>query len=367
MNSRERVLKALKIVPGTPDRVPIQFDLCKQHLEYFGNKLGIPVNITDNLYEDVTWRISGNEIRVAMGSDVVVVGASVADGFKREERSDGTWLNEYGMVMRQGPIYVDVVGYPLAEAQTKADVDAYHFPDPADPSRYKEVERLVAEYKDRYFIIGDIEVTIFSLAQQLVGLEKFLIDMMLEAEYVKPLFQKCAEFQTQVAAELIKRGVDAIWYGDDFGTQNSLLMPPDIFKDQVKPWYKNMNLELKKLNPDIVLILHSDGAVAPLLPDIKDMGFEVFNPVQPDVPGHSAKEIKDGFGDMFAFWGAIDQQKLLPFGTDEELEADIIDKMHVLGAGGGYMIAPAHIIQSDVTPERVEKFIELCKKYGTIY
>ena len=97
--------------------------------------------------------------------------------------------------------------------------------------------------------------------------------MMLEAEYVQPLFRKCAEFQTKVAAELIKRGVDAIWYGDDFGTQNSLLMPPDIFTEQVKPWYKNMNQELKKLNPDIVLILHSDGAVAPLLPDIKDMGF----------------------------------------------------------------------------------------------
>lgn len=367
MNSRERVLKALKIVPGLPDRVPIQFDLCKQHLEYFGKKLSLPVSITDNLYEDVTWRISGNEIRIAMGSDVVVVGAAVADDFTREVRDDGTWLNEYGMVMRQGPIYVDVVGYPLANAQTQADVDAYNFPDPYAPERYREVERLVAEYKDRYFIIGDIEVTIFSLAQQLVGLEKLLIDMMLGAEYVLPLFKKCAEFQTKVAAELIKRGVDAIWYGDDFGTQNSLLMPPDIFKEQVKPWYTQMNQELKKLNPDIVLILHSDGAVAPLLPDVKEMGFEVFNPVQPDVPGHSAKEIKDGFGNMFAFWGAIDQQKLLPFGTDEELEADIVDKINTLGAGGGYMIAPAHIIQSDVSPERVEKFIELCKKHAFIY
>ena len=367
MNSRERVLKALKIVPGLPDRVPIQFDLCKQHLEYFGKKLSLPVSITDNLYEDVTWRISGNEIRIAMGSDVVVVGAAVADDFTREVRDDGTWLNEYGMVMRQGPIYVDVVGYPLANAQTQADVDAYNFPDPYAPGRYREVERLVAEYKDRYFIIGDIEVTIFSLAQQLVGLEKLLIDMMLGAEYVQPLFKKCAEFQTKVAAELIKRGVDAIWYGADFGTQNSLLMPPDIFKEQVKPWYTQMNQELKKLNPDIVLILHSDGAVAPLLPDVKEMGFEVFNPVQPDVPGHSAKEIKDGFGNMFAFWGAIDQQKLLPFGTDEELEADIVDKINTLGAGGGYMIAPAHIIQSDVSPERVEKFIELCKKHAFIY
>ncbi|MDD2598665.1 MAG: hypothetical protein PHO37_05525 [Kiritimatiellae bacterium] len=70
------------------------------------------------------------------------------------------------------------------------------------------------------------------------------------------------------------------------------------------------------------------------------------------------------FGDIFAFWGAIDQQYLLPRGTDAELEADIIEKITVLGAEGGYMISPAHILQSDVAPERVEKFISLCKQHG---
>ena len=366
MNSRERVLRAFKILPGLPDRVPVQFDLSKRHLEHFSSKLGIPVRITDNLYEDVTWRISGNEIRTAMGSDVVITGASVSDDFQIIKDADGTWLNEYGMRMRQGQVYVEVVGYPLANAQTKADIDAYQFPDPYAPGRYRDAERLIGQYKKDYLVFGDVEVTIFSLAQQLVGLEKLLIDMMLEAEYVQPLFEKCTGFQTKVATELIRRGVDAIWYGDDFGTQNSLLMPPDIFVSQVKPWYKKMNDELKRLNPDVILILHSDGAVAPLLKDIKEMGFEIFNPVQPDVPGHSAKDIKDGFGDMFAFWGAIDQQHLLPCGTDEQLEADIKEKVGTLGANGGYMIAPAHIIQDDVSHERVETFIRLSKEHGAI-
>jgi uroporphyrinogen decarboxylase len=68
--------------------------------------------------------------------------------------------------------------------------------------------------------------------------------------------------------------------------------------------------------------------------------------------------MKIGFGDKFSFWGAIDQQDLLPNGTDEELENDIIEKIKILGKNGGYMISPAHIIQNDVSPERVEKFIE---------
>ena len=74
--------------------------------------------------------------------------------------------------------------------------------------------------------------------------------------------------------------------------------------------------------------------------------------------------MKDNFGDKFAFWGAIDQQDLLPKGTDSELEEDIIEKISILGKNGGYMIAPAHIIQNDVSPERVLRFIELCKING---
>ena len=86
--------------------------------------------------------------------------------------------------------------------------------------------------------------------------------------------------------------------------------------------------------------------------------------VQPGVPGHLPKDMKERFGEKFAFWGAIDQQDLLPRGTDDELEKDIIEKISILGKGGGYMIAPAHIIQNDVSPERVLKFIEICKKHG---
>ena len=116
--------------------------------------------------------------------------------------------------------------------------------------------------------------------------------------------------------------------------------------------------------PDIIPILHCDGAVADLLVDIREIGFEVFNPVQPNVPGHLPHDMKDNFGHLFNFWGAIDQQDLLPNGTDEALEADIIEKIQILGKGGGYMIAPAHILQHDMKPERVLKFIELCKIHG---
>jgi uroporphyrinogen decarboxylase len=299
-----------------------------------------------------------------MGSDVVITGASVSDNYKIIKDADGTWLNEYRMRMRQGDIYVEVVDYPLANAETKGDVEAYQFPDPDARGRFRDAEALVKRYHDNFLVFGDIEVTVFSLAHQLAGMEKLLIDMMMEAEYVVPLFEACAEFQTQMGLRLIDKGVDAIWFGDDFGTQVSLIIPPEIFRSQLKPVYKRMIDRFKAAKPDIIPILHCDGAVADLLDDIRDIGFEVFNPVQPGVPGHLPQDMKNNFGDKFSFWGAIDQQDLLPNGSDEELERDIIEKMRILGKNGGYMIAPAHIIQNDVSPTRVKKFIELCLVNG---
>ncbi len=364
MNSRERVLKAFRAIPGLPDRVPIQFDLCRQLADHFGKEMGIRVNYTENLYEDVTYRISANELRVAMGSDVVITGASVSDDYKIVKDEKGCWFNEYQMKMRQGDIYVEVMEYPLANAETKADIDGYRFPDPDAPGRFRDAEALIKKYHDNYLIFGDIEVTIFSLAHQLVGMEKLLIDMMMEAEYVIPLFEACAEFQTQIGLRLIEKGVDAIWFGDDFGTQTSLIIPPETFREQLKPHYKKMIDRFKELKPDIIPILHCDGAVAGLLDDIREIGFEVFNPVQPGVPGHLPQDMKEHFGDKFSFWGAIDQQDLLPNSTDEELEINIIENISILGKGGGYMIAPAHILQNDVSPERVLRFIDLCKIHG---
>jgi len=364
MNSRERVLRAFGKIKGLPDRIPVQFDLCRQLSDYFGEKLDIPVHYTENLYEDVTYRISANELRTAMGSDVVITGTSVSDDFKIVKNPDGTWLNEYQMRMRQGDVYVEVVDYPLAHAQTKADINSYNFPDPDAPGRFRDTEKLVKKFHNEYLITGDIEVTVFSLAHQLAGMEKLLIDMMMETEYVIPLFEACAEFQTQVGLRLIEKGVDAIWFGDDLGTQTNLIIPLETFRDQLKPVYQKMVDRFMEAKPDIIPILHCDGAVAELLDDIHEIGFEVFNPVQPGVPGHLLRDMKSRFGDKFSFWGAIDQQDLLLNGTDEELENDIIEKMKILGKNGGYMVSPAHIIQNDVDPERVEKFIELCLKHG---
>ena len=112
----------------------------------FSKELSIPAYYTENLYEDVTYRISANELRTAMGSDVVATVVSVSDEYKIEPDEKGHWLNEYQMKMRQGDIYVEVVDYPLANAQSKSDIDNFTFPDPDAPGRYRDAEAQVKKY-----------------------------------------------------------------------------------------------------------------------------------------------------------------------------------------------------------------------------
>ena len=122
--------------------------------------------------------------------------------------------------------------------------------------------------------------------------------------------------------------------------------------------------ELKALNPEIIIIMHSDGAVAPLIDDFIEMGIEVYNPVQPNVPGSGPKELADKYGGGISFFGGIDQQVLLPSGDKVALKKEIQERAAVFGARCGYLMAPAHIVQVDTSPEMVTTMISAVKELG---
>ena len=363
MNSKQRVLTALTR-HGLPDRVPLQFDLSRALADQFSARAGIPTHYTTAYYEDVTYRLSNNDLRVAMGSDCVIVGAGLPRDYQHPVDVNGHVTNEFGMKMRPGPIYMDVIAHPFASVTEPQQVHDFPFPDPLAEGRYDDAAYYIDKYEDDYFIVGDMELTMFDMMQQLVGLEKLLVDMAKNEPYVEVLIDKCKDFALAVGKKLVAMGVHGIWAGDDFGAQNGMLISPRMWRKYFKERYRQVYAELKAVNPDVIICQHCDGAVAPILGDWIEVGLEVFNPVQPNVPGHEPEDLKTKFGDRMSFWGAIDQQKLLPFGTPKEIEADVKSKIEVLGRGGGYMVAPAHIIQADTSPENVEAFIATVKKHG---
>ena len=357
MNSKQRVLTALKR-QGQPDRVPLQFDLSRSLVNKFAEKYGVPADFTTSYYEDVTYRISANDLRVAMGSDCVVVGASLPRGYRHPVDDNACIINEFGMKMREGPIYMEVVEHPLAAVKDAGQVNDFQFPDPLAEGRYDDAARFIEKYRHSYFIVGDMELTMFDMMAQLVGLEKLLLDMAMDEPYVEALIDKTMNFALAVGKRLVSMGVGGISAGDDFGSQNGLLISPPMWRRYFKERYREVYAQLKAVNPGVMIMQHSDGAVASILGEWIEVGLEVFNPVQPNVPGHSPEELKDKFGGKVSFWGAIDQQSLLPFGTPAQIEADVKAKIAVLGRDGGYMVAPAHIIQAGTPLENVEALIK---------
>lgn len=364
MTSKERVLAALRRGSSPPDRVPLQFDLCRLLLETLGAIHRIPIHYTDAWYEDLTYRISGNELRVAMGSDCVVVGIGLPSGYQHRTEANGDIVNEFGMKLRQGLHWVELVESPLRHVTTVAEVEDFQFPDPLAAGRYDDAASYIEKYGRDYFVIGDIEITIFAMMRHLVGMEKLLMDMAAGEPYVEALRDKVEAFSLSAGRKLVAMGVDGIWAGDDFGGQNGLLISPAMFRRCFKESYRRLYSGLKAANPDVLIMQHSDGAVAPILDDWIEAGMEVFNPLQPGVPGHEPEELKRRFGDRLGFWGGIDQQHLLPIGTPSEIEQEVKRRIGILGAGGGgYLVAPAHILQSDTPVQNIYAFINAAQSW----
>ena len=363
MNSRERVLRALRR-DGLPDRVPLQFDLSRPLLEAFSRRLDIPIGWQPNYYEDLRYRTSGNEIRVAMGSDCVLVGGGVPAGYEPEHTDDGCIVNEFGMKMKMGIAWYDVVKGPLEDVSSVQEVLDLPFPDPSDDARFEDARRYIERYKGECFIIGDVELTMFEMAWHMVGLQKLMTDMAMGEPYVEALIDRTMEFSIGIGRRLVELGVDGIWTGDDFGAQNGMMISPSMWRQLFKPRFAEVFRQFRAVNPEVVVMYHCDGAIAPILDDLIEIGLDVFNPVQPGVPGHEPGELKAKYGDRLSFWGAIDQQHLLPHGTVEEIDANVAAMVGTLGRGGGYMCAPAHILQGDTPVENVEAFIAAVKRHG---
>lgn len=361
MNSKERVFSAFKRRPGPPDRVPFQFDMCRSLIDHFGKKLGIEPSYTPSYYEDLSYRISANDIRTKMGSDCVVVGGQTAAGFVPGNAGGNITVNEFGMHMKPTSLYVEVVKCPLSEAQSVADIEAYRLPDPYAPGRMEDAKRDIERFAKDYFVIGDCELTLFELAWHLTGLEEYMIGMADEEDWIEALNDKIEYFTTGVAEQLVREGVNAVWFGEDLGSQLSTLISPDMWRKMFKPRHLRMIKKLKAINPDIIIIMHSDGAVAPLLDDFIEMGIEVYNPVQPNVPGSDPAELKNKYGGRICFFGGVDQQSLLPSGDIAAIERDMRSRAAILGENGGYLMAPAHIIQADVSPATVEAMLRIAR------
>ncbi len=198
----------------------------------------------------------------------------------------------------------------------------------------------------------------FELSWYMTGYEKFLMDLVTEAEYLPHLMDRIMHYIIDAGKVLLGMGVDILWCGDDFGGQNGMLIDPVTWRSQIKPRIRFMFEEFRKVQPDIKLAWHSCGSILPILPDFIELGLDILNPIQPLAKGMEPEFLKSEYGRDLTFFGGIDVQELLPTGTPQQVKDEVRRRIDILGKNGGYIIAPAHNIQPDTPVENVQAFFE---------
>lgn len=358
MNSRERFIKTMS--NEIPDRAPIFANFTPQVAEKMSEYIKVPYE--KPLDSMLSTRASHMDLLVKLGNDAVGITYCAPTNFPTRTLESGLIENEWGMIFKTVGLYNEFHSYPLANAETAEDIENYNFPDMFAEGRWIEAEKTIAKYGNTHGIIADLETTLFETAWYLVGMEKFLMDMMMEAEYINPLLDKIQEIHTYYGKKMIEMGADVLWCGDDFGTQQSQIMDMGTFQKYFKPRVKEMFAEYKKVNSNVKLAWHSCGAFGPFVPEFIEIGLDILNPLQPLATGMEPETLTKEFGKDLMFFGGICVQDLLPNKSPAEIDKEVQRRKKIFGENGGYIVAPAHNIQDDTSVENILAFFEAAKK-----
>jgi uroporphyrinogen decarboxylase len=247
---------------------------------------------------------------------------------------------------------------PLAEVET---LDEFPWPDPHDPCLLDGAAQTIAGDGGEHFIAPNFGFCLFERAWSLRGFETFLMDLVLNPGFVAELLERITGIQVALARRFVALGVDGGYFGDDYGAQQRLLFSPRTWRELFKPRLARMFAVFREA--DLPVILHSDGDIAEILPDLVDIGLTVLNPVQPEVLDHAW--LKRAFGDRLAFYGGVSTQTVLPRGSPEEVGAAVTSCVQALAADGtGLIVAPSHRMMADIPMENVDALLKAFAALG---
>jgi uroporphyrinogen decarboxylase len=271
--------------------------------------------------------------------------------------------------------WTDVGNYYAVHAQplgkddlTIADINAFDWPNPNQPAMFEGLAEQARHWLETTdYIVGadGIKVGILQTASQLRGYDKLFTDFALNPDLAHALLGRLATTINEMYFHYLKTVGDYIQVvviTDDQGTQNSLMISPKMFRAFIKPYLK-AQIETIKNAANVKVLMHCDGAIAPIIPDLIEIGVDILNPIQTVVRGlEDTRALKEKFGDQICFHGAMDVQQVLPNATAEEVRAEVKKRIADLGTNGGFILAPCHNINIDVPPANVVALFDAAKE-----
>jgi len=356
MIPRERILTACR--RGQPDRVPYVFSFTPA---------------LQRLFEEET---SATDVAEYFEFDIRSVGLNPTK--KRTDFTcyygdmqipDGAEINEWGVLEVPASEHENSTQHfrrrfsPLRNATSIEEVEAYPFPDLDAEYRFQGMAERVQAIKARGLAVqGGLGFSTFDYSWLIRGIDKFMMDMIANPEMTAAIMDRVVAILRGVVRRFVEAGVDIIIWGEDVGTERAMMISPELWRQWIKPRFRSMIETAKTVNPDVITWYHSCGYIEPIIPDLIEIGVEVLNPIQPEAMDPA--RIKKLYGDKLAFWGTVSVQRTMPWGSPDDVRAEVKERIETVGAGGGFVLAPAHVLEPEVPWENVLAFVDAAREYG---
>jgi len=337
---RERVLTALGHEEG--DRCPCDYlgtpevdELLKEHFA------------TDDM--DVVLERLGTDIRIV---EPAYVGPELATW------DDGRFMNYWGQIRKpiknEAGTYNESVEFPYAAFESVGDVEKFRWPK-VEWFDFSQMVEQCEKYEDYAIVYGSPgNMDLINGTAYGRGVERVIFDIATD----DPIGLACREKRFECCYQMSEKAlaaangrIDILWIGDDYGTQNGLLISPETWRRLFFPRLKQMCDLGRKYGAKVML--HCCGSTRKIWDGLIEAGVDIYDTIQPEAAGMNPAELKDEFGERICFHGTISTQRTLPFCSADEVCREVRGRIETVGKGGGFIVAPAHNIQPDTPIENI--------------
>jgi len=373
MSHRERVMAVLNIQP--PDRVPIDLgshpnaSIHVKAYEKLKSYLGI-LSETKLMHRWMQVAVVDEEVLRKFDIDTRRLDLGRRDNPLERDLDDSTYIDQWGLVRSKPPntLYYELVESPLAGEISKSDILTYLWPDPHDPGITRGLRERALQMKRAtdFAIVVTLPAAFVHYSQFIRGFEDWYLDCATSPKLIGILFDAILEVNIALVQEILREVsdlVDVIVTADDIGDQRGTIISPAMYRRLIKPRHKRYFDEIHSLT-NAKLLYHTCGSVFDVIEDLIEIGVDVLNPIQVSAAKMDTAVLKAEAGEQLAFWGAIDTQHILPYGSSSDVQAEVRRRIANLGVGGGYILSAVHNIQPGVPPENVCTMFQATRELG---
>jgi uroporphyrinogen decarboxylase len=322
------------------------------------DRLPTQVNYTRAMGDELAahFRVPREELPARLGNHLIRVDVTHPRRSSPDGKTTYDWWGVGFSTEEEG--YFTTVN-PLADAR---HLDCFPWPDPEEPDLLAKASRTIEVDDGEHFITCNLGWCLFERAWALRGFEAFLLDLVLDPSFAEELLERITDIQLVLIRRFINVGVDAGYLGDDYGAQASLLFSPRTWRKMIKPRLARMFRPF--LDAGLPVIMHSDGRIADILPDLVEIGLTALNPVQPEVVDH--RWLRQTFGENLAYYGGVSTQTVLPHGSPDEIRSAVRACADTLAPEGtGLVMAPSHRLMTDIPMANVDALLDAFSDLGT--